>query len=471
MLEKLTICVAAFVLGTACLLSMASAVEIVTPRIAPRTELLTLGFPGNFTVDFGKPSFGAERPYETGKAEGITFKICGTVPGKEQTVVYGLRRSGKGKPPEVWRAETKDGIKYSNAKMIYRTPDSGKSTHWLAPDLQLGPEGLVLLICNLGRPAMKGHPFHAFGGKLDGTGWRKLNSKTIYRGQDSFGLTWNNKLKKFVNYQTTYQPFPKRFPDNMPKIRRVLHIRSSADGLRWTPGESFGADGPYLPADQLITPDSNDPPDTEFYHFAPIDLGEFWAGTMVKYVSQPKEIGKAAPLPHGPFLGCEWWVSKDGLKWDRPFRQTSSLDGIPLSLYYHLPQPVVSGEELRWVSRKVVYALKRQRMFYTYCRSNAVLTTKTLALSGAPISLEVDFVAAKRLDEEKCSRGYLMAELLDRKGKVIPGFERNKCVFRGNEQTRLTLKWAGRHLPPSGTDSPVRLRLHFREVRLYSVSY
>jgi hypothetical protein len=341
----------------------------------------------------------------------------------------------------------------------------------MAPDVQLGAEGLVLLACRMGRPPTKGHPFHAFGGKLDGTGWRKLNSRIIYRGQDSFGLTWNRKLKKFVNYQTSYQPFPKRFPDNMPKVRRVLHIRTSTDGLRWTPGGSFGVDGPHLPADQLITPDRNDPPDTEFYHFAPIDLGEFWAGIMVKYVSQPKEIGKSGPFPHGPFLGCEWWVSADGFKWDRPFRRTSSLDGLPLSFSYRLAQPVAFGDELRWASRGIVYALKRRRMFYTYCRANAVLTTRTLALSGAPISLEVGFVAAKRSEGEHCSRGYLMAELLDSKGKVIPGFERDKCVFRGLAQTRLTLKWAGRHLPPSGAGTRVRLKLHFREVRLYSVSH
>jgi len=446
------------------------AISVCTAADATKGNLMTFGYPENLTVEFGRISFGAERPRCAGKATGKTFAIGGVIPDDDGVIVYGLRR-GEDHRPQVWRAHTRDGFAYEDARMLFEVPASDPPVRWLAGALAMGDGEMVLLQCELGRPARKGHPFHVFCGRLDGTGWRKLNAEPIYRGQDALSMVWNKKLGKFVNYQTSYQPFAKRFPDNLPNARRVLHIRTSKNGLNWTPGGSFGADGPYLPNEQLITPDEKDYPDTEFYHFSAIDLGEFWAGTMLKYVSQPKELPSHDPWPHGPFLSYEWWISPDGLNWDRPFREKSSLDAMPHSFASRLAQPVVLGHELRWAVGHDVYVLDRRRMFYAYCRANAEVITRELILSGQPVSLEVSFEAIRRKEQKPLRQGYVMAELLDNDGKVIPGFERDKCLFTPDERTRLTLKWGNRHLPNAGAGRRVRLRLYFRDVRLYSASY
>jgi hypothetical protein len=271
-----------------------------------------------------------------------------------------------------------------------------------------------------------------------------------------------------INYQTSYQPFPKRYPDNMPKVRRVLHIRTSPDGLHWTPNDSFGADGPYLSDDQFITPDDQDYPDTEFYHFAPVNLGEFWAGTMVKYISQPPHLPRGPGMPHGPYLGYEWWTSLDGLTWTRPFRERSNLNHMPREFVYRLAQPIQVENELRWAINGNVYALDRNRMFYAYSPANTELVTPPLTLSGNPIELELSFEGMKQPDDSSLRQGYLMAELLDRDNRVLPGFERDHCVFTPNNNTRITLQWENQH-PPDST--PLRLRLCFRSVRLYSLSW
>lgn len=327
---------------------------------------------------------------------------------------------------------------------------------------------MLLLQCQLGNPPLKGHPFHTFSGSLFGSTWHKLTDNFVYKGQDSFHMVWNKQLGKFVNYQISYQPFEKKHPDNMPKIRRVLHIRTSPDGITWTPGKSFGADGPYLPDDQLIVPDDLDYPDTEFYHLSAIELNGFWAGIMVKYVSQPAVLPNRKPWPHGPFLDYEWWISSDGITWERPFRENSGLEKTPHDLAYNLMQPIKVGDELRWVSNGLVYQQNQRRMFYAYCRANAEVVTSLIPLSDNPLSVEVSFEAVRRQEDSALLQGYLMAELLDESGNVIPGFERDKCLFMPDKSTQLKLKWGDNYLPEN---SSVRLRLCFRDVRLYSVSY
>jgi len=433
-----------------------------------KNKLLTLGFPANVTVEFGQLSFGVEPPGRGGRVTGLGFRICGVVAGDDGTIVHGLARSEK-KLPQVWRAYTRDGIEFTDARMLFEVPDSRPRPKWAAGDLALRNGELVLLQCEIGKPPTKGHPFHVFAGPLDGGEWRKLNSEYVYRGQDAFTLVWNDNLKRLVNYQTTYQPWKKRYPDNMPLVRRVLHIRTSPDGLTWTPGGSFGVDGPHLPREQLIVPDDQDSPDTEFYHFAPIDLGQFWAGTLVKYVSQPKSLPTSGRFPHGPFLGYEWWVSDDGLNWERPFRERSGLDATGHPFAYFLSQPIVVGDELRWAVHGEAYVLNRRRMFYAYSRANAEVVTRAVTLSGQAIQVEASFESIRRDADTAIRQGYLMAELLDTDGNVMPGFERETCVFEPDERTRLTLKWGRQPLPRAGTT--IRLRFCFRDMRLHSVSY
>ena len=315
-------------------------------------QLLTLGYPANIDVAFGKITYGADPPGCIGSSTGLNFVISEINAGSEGYTVFGLRRS-KDHYPQVWKAFTRDGILFEDANMLFEAPPPDPSKKWLAGDIACRDNEIYLLLCRLGDPPLNGHPFHAFSGKADGSGWRKLDdSEYIYKGRDAVNIRWNMALGKFVNYQGSLQPYEKSFPDNIPEARRVLHIRTSPDMVQWTPGESFGGGGPYLPDYQLIVPDSTDNPDTEFYHFSVMDLGEFWAGTMVLYASQPDILPDYEPFPHGPFLGYEWWISPDGLNWQRPFRERSALEDMQLHFPYRLSDPIRIGDELRWAFPK-----------------------------------------------------------------------------------------------------------------------
>ncbi len=429
-------------------------------------NLLSLGCPWNAEVGFGKVVYGALPPQDAGEVKGLDFRISGWAAAGDEMIAYGVKHAdGR---PQVWCARTRDGLVFNGAEMLYEVPRAKRQ--WLAGGVALRGSTLYLLQAQLGDPPTKGHPFHLFSGSLQGGDWRKLNDAPLYLGQDAFTLAWDPQLGRFVNYQTTYQAWEKRFADNMPAVRRVMHIRTSPDGLEWTPGGSFGVDGPHLPREQLIEPDELDTPDTEFYHFAVMDLGEFRAGILVKYVSQPSLLPKSGPFPHGPLLGYEWWIGKDGLKWQRPFRETSALEETRHPFAYFLFQPLVVGHELRWPMSSGAYALDRRRMFYVYSQANAELTTREFVLSGQPIVAEVSFESVRRHADQFIRQGYLMAELLDAENRIVPGFERDKCVFSHGPETRLALKWGERVLPEPAAGT-FRLRLLFRDVRLFSISH
>ena len=410
-------------------------------------DMFSLGIPSNLTFEHGKLSFGVEKPLLVGKASGLNFAISELIQHEDGFTVFGLTRSDEGRP-QIWRSYTTNGFTFSDAKMIFEVPQPD-SIHSNLGDITIKGEKILYMNCHLvkhkhnGRhkPLHHGHPFHAYSGGLNGGGWVKLNKNPIYFGQDALNIVWNEQLKKFVNYQISFQPFPKRYPDNLPKIRRVLHIRTSPDGLNWTPGDSFGPDGPYLSDDQFIVPDSLDDPDLEFYHLSAIDLGNFWAGAMVNYVSQPEEIPNSPNLPHGPFLSAEWWVSSDGLIWERPFRENSMLDGGLINFAQRIGKPMLIGDTLLWVVNKSVYTLDQNRMFYSYSRGNAVVKTKDFTLSGKPIELDVSFESIKRNDPKHLTQGYIMVELLDSQGNVISGFEKEKCIIMPTEETKVVLKW------------------------------
>ena len=83
-------------------------------QAAPKAEnhdkgnLLTLGFPKNLEVNFGKISHGAEPPQCAGDVTGMNFHITGMIPDDAGFVAYGralvYERRNTLPKAQVWRA-------------------------------------------------------------------------------------------------------------------------------------------------------------------------------------------------------------------------------------------------------------------------------------------------------------------------------------------------------------------------------
>ena len=422
--------------------------------------------PEDLEVEYGRVVPCIECPAEHVSCGGPDFSLREVVPDAGGASVFGVRVSdGR---LTVCRARTVDGVHFTDTRDLFELPEPDNK--WLARDIAVTDKGeCILLMCDMGRPPTSGHRFHVFSGGEDGTGWKKRNADPVYLGQDSFCTLWSGG--RIINYQTTYQKYSKRFPDNMGAgIRRVLHIRTSPDGLEWSPGGSFAVDGPWLPEDQLIVPDEGDPEETEFYKFSAFEFRSFYVGIMVKYISQPECVGLLPGWPHGPLYCAEWWLSRDGFTWLRPYnRNDCRLNALPHDFLYNLRTPLDAGEMLRWPLQSAIIDISGNRFLGVECRANASVLSPPLNMKGVAPRLHVSFNSVSGTRQAAFRQGYVMVEVTDCDGNVIEGFERSKCMFSAGPDNVLNLAWRGSDTGALPADRKVRLRIMFRDARIYTL--
>ena len=209
----------------------------------------------------GKLAFGADGLFHYGDVSGIpSMRVRCAVPQDDGSyAIYGLA-GGHDTDWRIIRSRTFDGIHYDSTETVHYEPTGP----WLTEaDIAHNANGNSLL-CLKWRRGETGHALWAFGSE-DGSRWRSLSDKPIYVDHDAFGLTWDEKTQRYIVYQTTYQSWQKRYPDNIgDHRRRILHIRSSRDGIHWDPSEDVPGKGPYIPDERLITPDNSDPTESVY---------------------------------------------------------------------------------------------------------------------------------------------------------------------------------------------------------------
>jgi hypothetical protein len=153
--------------------------------------------------------------------------------------------------------------------------------------------------------------------------------------------------------------------------RRVISAKTSSDGAAWS-------------ADMgLVTPDTLDPPELEFYRMRPFYIGNTSriGAHVLQYAPAPSQrvLGSSygrhpsmcqkhkdqhghdtanGSLCHGPHLYEEWWVgplagnAAEVAGWRRPYRRTHA---APRDAFLMAP-PVPHADELLWVG-STVYSL------------------------------------------------------------------------------------------------------------------
>ncbi|MEK7707032.1 MAG: hypothetical protein AAB380_03450, partial [Verrucomicrobiota bacterium] len=265
----------------------------------------------------------------------------------------------------------------------------------------------------------------------DGKDWRQLTDKA-YSDHDAMCVTWDAPRRQFLNFQTTLEPFAKRYPDNIGSFRRVLSFRRSTDGVKW---ESFSP--PFLNGEKLWKPDADDPVDLEFYRVVAFPHQGRHVMLIVDYLPAPPEANsRRATTKHGPRYLSEWAVSPDGLNWQRPFRHRDVAEKI---IWAPLQGPLVRGGVLRFYEREGKCAsLPADRLFYATCRANGEFSTPLFKMPEGGLALNAN---ARWRPGESPGQAYIMAELLDEQDNVIPGYERAHCLFENVDDHALPLRW------------------------------
>lgn len=405
----------------------------------------------------GPISFGATLLEKEGLTEGYPPMLFGCeVPrGDGAAWVYGWKLthwdSRETRTVEVVRVSTKDGRSFSDEETVF----SQVNRDW---------QGFVNLVH---RPT-DGHLFlfSWSAGRLmvyesaDGKEWKKLTDEA-YTGHDAMNVIWYPPFQGLLNFQNTLEKTNKRYPDNINEYRRVVVFRRSQDGVNW---EDLSP--PFLMGGKHWTPDERDPIDLEFYRSVVFPTQGRYAMLIQDYYPPPPEANsRRKTTKHGPRSEVEWAISRDGLNWKRPFREIDATQHVGVLA---VQGPLVREGMLRFYERdRVITSVREGRIFYVTGRGNAEVSTPAFAMPSGGLKCDAD-VRYKPYEGET-GRAYLMAELRDGENRVIPGYERQHCLFENIDAQGLPLLWGGKN-GGELAGRQVQLKMYFRDAKLYSVS-
>ena len=110
--------------------------------------------------------------------------------------------------------------------------------------------------------------------------------------------------------------------------------------------------------------------------------------------------------------------------------------------------------------------LNENRLFYLTCRANGEFSTPVFTIPGSGLFLDANILYQP--DEGESGRAYVMAELHEENGSVIPGFARAKCLLANKNSSAIPLVWEGSDLSAL-VGRKVRLRFFLRDAKLYRV--
>ncbi len=415
-------------------------------------------------------------PYAETRGLPVTEKAM-TVFGRrigERYHVWGSSRKEGG----LYRAETRDGLNYENLRPLVS---------------DMAPEHLMSLVYNPHDDRYLAfergvRPVRWYGHfSSDGTTFTRAQKEPLFKDHDAGHLLWDDERRRYLYVGLTYDllPEPRRLVDNLGwestlkghGLRRVVTVRPSPDGIKWTPGHDVIGREPatWLRRDQLIVPDALDPVDMEYYWFIAFRHHDRWLGIVLTYAPSPLNILEQvpydpAPSKHGPHLGTEWWVSNDGVKWDRPWRDTpATLDWRiyfghePMRLHdrmlfltsnqlYNVPP----AQGARPGQHQEVYSLPADRIASTGSDAPATFTSQPVVMPRGGLYLNYEHTGA------------LAVELLDEQGKVLPGYARAQGALPAGSELAAPLRWAGQTGAEIASRT-VRVRFHTTHARVYAL--
>jgi sialate O-acetylesterase len=432
----------------------------------------------DITNAWGKLLFGATPLEKIRDCDGAGFSLAFCAPlGQELWEVYGQvfdRTTNliNNHPVATWklvRATTRDGSRFENVETVFNAEPAVWTDHL---GLAYNPDRKEFLAIKM-RMETLGFAYRGFFSS-DGRTWKE-HPETLFYDFDSLGLFWNGNAHRFVCISKTIQPYTenKHIKDHQSdartSVRRVLSMRSSADGKTWEPPDSledvFNSRGPgtrkTLRTELLTLPDAHDPPDMELYRGVGFWYHDRAFMTVLNYAASP-----LLPMKHGPQLDTEWWVCNDGLRWDRPYRGLNAFGANFPDVYCITHNPMVIDGRLLFHFGSKLLGMKQDRISYVGARANAEFSTRAFQMPKSDLRLNAAVPAPDRAFATK--QAYVMAAVMDESGALVAGFEADKCVIQSADGLALPLAWNGRSAGELA-GRQIRLRFHLRSANIYAV--
>ncbi|MBI5688909.1 MAG: hypothetical protein HZC55_02340 [Verrucomicrobia bacterium] len=428
-------------------------------RIARRTDVVRKIVPAR---RLARPVLEPDRPWERGAA----VRIYGSVLRDEATGEFRMWYSRQ-------YATSPDGIRWTKPGLDVEE-FAGQRTNFVLPQgggavifdgLEPDPAKRYKAFCN--EPIQVG----GFSGyhSADGIHWVRYGTDRILKVGSELGhLMRDPATRKYVAYVRPYPP--KHHPKDI-RERRLGAVVTSDDFVHWSELRV------------VLVPDALDDawverPEqrTEFYAMNGFAYGHSYLGvvpvfriTAIHTTNAPGQSRYDGPM-EGQLI-----TSRDGLSWRRMDEREPVLPGGPdfdRSIMNVAIAPLVVGDEV-WhyytginathgapiPPKRITIGLARWRLDGWVALeagpTEGVVETVAVNASGGRLEINADL-----------TRGRMVVEVLDRDGKVRPGFAAADQVALQGDHVRHPVRWGARDTLPVGEE--IRLRFRWRQGRLFS---
>ncbi len=421
------------------------------------------------------PVLRADRPWEAASAITGPY-VYGTVMREDGKFRLWYQILNKGN--HVGYAESDDGVHWIKPDLGIIEFNGSKANNLVVsafqpavtdgechnPSVICCPEQAESRFALYGFDPQAGHARVAF--SADGLHWRyvaETEKKPLFTSSD------------VVNF--FYDPYHQRYTATW-KTRnrrgRAVGVAWSDDGLAWTKP----VDGPVFVADDL-DPDATQIYGMPVFPYQGLYIGQPWiySARYFKYgdysVNKLHDAQEDSPRTVEVQLAWSW----DLINWTRPHVRTPFIaHGAKAQwdsgMIYTARAPVVVGEKLYF--------------YYGGCdalhddrRVNAAIGLAALRLDGF-CSLQAGetegwFISRREpmrkplvnINARTGNGGFVVAEILDRQNRVVPGFSREDCTPFTGDSVSAVLKWTTARLPtPLAAD--YKLRFYMRNADLFS---
>ena len=292
----------------------------------------------------------------------------------------------------------------------------------------------------------------------DGIRWTDAPGNPILPDPGDVGhFLWDPHQRRYLGYPKTYAPV-RGFS------RRSVTISATDRFEHWPPAELILVPDEF--DDRWV---SREGQHTDFYGLTAFPYQTMYLGFLwVFRITDGRSDGP---------IFCELVSSRDGVRWDRqegertpvlPLGPSGSWDAGQVQTFNH---PLLTGGKLR-----VYYgAFDRTHGFR---EGNGAIGLATLRKDGF-VSLDAESregTLSTRLLENlegelrlnaDARKGEIRVEVLDREGRVLPGYGRDDCQPMRGDGVDHGISWRSRDGLPA-SPGPKRLRFHLRNASLFS---
>ncbi len=275
-----------------------------------------------------------------------------------------------------------------------------------------------------------------------------------------------------------FDPYRKRYAatwKTLDRRGRAVGVAFSDDGLKWTKP----LDGPVFVADDL-DPDATQIYGMPVFPYQGLYIGQPWLyhARWLKYGNYTDQRMTDAENDSPCTVDVQLAWSWDLINWTRPDRRQPFIargkqGAFDAGQIYTAIAPVQLGEKLYFYYGGFDGPHNGQAL-------KAAIGLATLRLDGfcsmhagddegwLVTRREVFGVPKITINATTAPGGYVIAEILDRDGKPIPGFSRSDCNPFTGDATHHTLTWKSDALPASFAVQEKKLRFYLKNADLYS---